>query len=257
MPFTSSKFSISTTHELLNAVHEASRAFGYETWWRGHTNSEWRLQPGLYRTARGSSYEHNAIGRFRRAAHTRYPRCPPDSDAAAWLFLAQHYRLPTRLLDWTESPLVALFFATLADFETDGALWALNPFALNHAQIGESVVMNPRDPRPAAQFKSAFSGVKPESTDTLAVLPEELDLRISAQLATFTLHGSPDPLEENPSVNGALIKFTVPAATKAELHTGLFRLGIRRANLFPDLDNLAADIALMEFGLDGKPIAAT
>ena len=64
-------------------------------------------------------------------SHIRHEPTPLGHDLPGWLFLAQHHGLPTRLLDWTESPLVAAFFAVLADFEHDGALWALQPFRLH------------------------------------------------------------------------------------------------------------------------------
>jgi len=55
-----------------------------------------------------------------------------------WIFLMQHYRAPTRLLDWSESPLVALYFALVDKLQedSDGALWCMDPIALNRIANG-------------------------------------------------------------------------------------------------------------------------
>jgi hypothetical protein len=59
-------------------------------------------------------------------------KTPDPDDYFGWLFLAQHYGLPTRLLDWSESPLVALYFAVTEGHEDhDGCVWALWPGGLN------------------------------------------------------------------------------------------------------------------------------
>ena len=159
----------------------------------------------------------------------------------------QHYRLPTRLLDWTESPLVATHFAVWADPQLPGALWALQPFALNQSQIGENAVLNPMDPNAQALINAAFGDVGKASRACLAVYPEEIDTRLSAQLSAFTVHGAPTPLEQLPESDGFLVKFTIPPEAKRPLAKALDALGIRRANLFPDLENLASDLAGLEF----------
>jgi hypothetical protein len=77
--------------------------------------------------------ERALIGHFQVRAPTRaHTRMPEPDDYFGWLFLAQHYGLPTRLLDWTENPLVALYFAVENPEEkTDGCIWALWPARLN------------------------------------------------------------------------------------------------------------------------------
>ncbi len=70
-----------------------------------------------------------------------------------WISLAQHYRVPTRLLDWSENPLVALYFAVEVDEDSNGAqvdgrVWALNPLQLNQSSYADApplpAVCNPR-----------------------------------------------------------------------------------------------------------------
>ena len=67
-----------------------------------------------------------------RAPSRSHVKVPKSDDYCGWLFFAQHYGLPTRLLDWTESPLVALYFAVENPEEKDdGCIWALRPGGLN------------------------------------------------------------------------------------------------------------------------------
>jgi hypothetical protein len=103
-------------------------------WWRGQANSSWPLRPAIMRKPYWKYQEPSRTIAFRLRAQTRHHDCPEWKDTASWLFLMQHYGLETRLLDWTESPLVALYFAVADDDATDGALFALNPGLLNQLE---------------------------------------------------------------------------------------------------------------------------
>lgn len=238
---------ISTAPQLFDAAMRLVTEWGHDTWWRGHGDANWQLHPALYRTPRTEGYEINVVHRFKRAARVRHHECPAPDDWAAWLFLMQHYRLPTRLLDWTESPLVALYFAVWDRPGKDGALWALNPFPLNESQSGEAAILNPMDPKAQAVILPAFGEIKKPSTACVAIYPEEIDHRLAAQLSAFTAHGDSTPLETLPATSQYLTKFTIPADAKRSLAEALDALGVRRANLFPDLENLAAQLGGLEF----------
>lgn len=104
------------------------------SWFRGQDKTYNNLTPGVFRktTWLGENTERRYIADFKRAAPALATNTPTPKwdDHLAWLFLAQHHRLPTRLLDWTENVLVGLYFAT-GNQNEDGELWAMDPYALN------------------------------------------------------------------------------------------------------------------------------
>ncbi len=75
--------------------------------------------------------ELSLIENFKRGAPALEPSIPDYEDHIAWLFLMQHHGMPTRLLDWTKSILVALYFVVSKYTSDDGELWAMYPDALN------------------------------------------------------------------------------------------------------------------------------
>ena len=76
----------------------------------------------------------------------------------------------------------------------------------------------------------------------VAILANQIDIRMLVQLSAFTIHGTAKPLEDLENSDKFLIKFDIPASAKAGLMADLATLGIRESNLFPDLEHLAQDI---------------
>jgi hypothetical protein len=101
---------------------------------RGHGSPMWRLEPSIERAANRCgvniiNYERQIYREFRRHAHAYVPRVPKELDTIEWLAFMQHYGAPTRLLDFTYSFWIALFFA-FENAESDCAVVALNPHSL-------------------------------------------------------------------------------------------------------------------------------
>jgi hypothetical protein len=187
----------------------------------------------------------------------RYSR--PHMDAARphddWemLIAAQHHGVPTRLLDWSYSPLVAAFFATRARIgeECDRAIWrldwqavhrkfALPPLALLIQDLDST--LGAREKMTPWKLFSERNG-KPFAC---MIEPPSLDARSVAQAATFTLCSctskSFDAFLEEQGLREALTKFVVPLDAVARFRDQLDLVGIDERRLFPDLDGVASAI---------------
>jgi len=235
--------------ELLDAALGISKLFGdIKPWWRGQAVCSWDLLPSIYHRNMAVK-ERNMTFRFKNMAKARHAKCPSDTDSPGWLFLMQHYGLPTRLLDWTESLLVAMFFA-LEDRRYDnehGALWALNPAQLNKCQQGDGVIFSADHPHVAPLFHEAFAPSGKQTDLVLSVLTDQMDIRQLIQQSVFTVHGSGTPINQLPGTDSFVAKMQIPKGTKEEFRELIDLLGISRAALFPDLENLAVDLCQRGF----------
>ena len=130
---------IGTYVELITRIDAEQQ---YRMWFRGQSDYSWGLVPSVQRKdGMGEHYEQYITTNFMIHTMRLNPSVPQRYDRASWLTLMQHYGLPTRLLDWSESPLVALYFALSSDEDakTDAAVWVLNPMELNKKWVMENM----------------------------------------------------------------------------------------------------------------------
>jgi hypothetical protein len=234
--------------ELIRELRNVAPAFGSnEYWFRGHTQlRNWPLVASVHRyfdTAR----ERQLALKFQIGAVGRNSQCPPGDDFGAWLVLMQHYGLPTRLLDWTRSLLVAAYFAVLHEpVAEDAAIWLLAPEQLNllatNPVEGICLLNGPAvSSRVRTLSEAAFREV-PCDSEPYAVLSQDLDVRVLVQSGAFTIHANPTPLDEHPRAAEFLARFDIPAACRVAFEEELAAMGARRSLLFPDLYNLAREL---------------
>jgi hypothetical protein len=254
-----------TVGELLDLAAALERATYGTRWYRGHGSPGWKLLPGAFRpdlTRGREHYERIVSQLFQLRARARHERCPARADFAAWMFVMQHYRLPTRLLDWTESPLIGAYFALWNDAAplqqaTESAvIYALAPNELNRAELGHDLIalleddeVRPLipawlDPRPPPARPEGREG-RPDP-HAAAILPEQVDPRIVAQQAAFTIHAPEVDLESIPGHQAFLDRIVIPRERREPMRQDLLRLGIRPMNLFPDLEHHSLDLKNFE-----------
>jgi hypothetical protein len=236
--------------DVVRAAQEAKELFEETTWWRGHASAAWRLEAGVYRwigenPARSRSAESTLIGHFMSRAPPRSHRpCPAADDHFGWLFLAQHYGLPTRLLDWTENPLVAAYFAVIDHPADDGCIWGLSPRGLSGVLADSNGLVMMQHPHAKMIAKAAITGTTgPPYRNAIAIDGQEIDPRMLAQMSRFTVHPVNAPLERLYRKSAKwLRKFIIPKDAKTKMREQLSAFGIRPSNLFPDLATLATEL---------------
>lgn len=223
-------------------------------WFRGEPETDVTpLLPKLYRKKPdGSSYDENfLVQEFRRMAPSiSYGLAPVREQTDTWLFLMQHVGLPTRLLDWTEGALIALFFALK---EKKPVVWMLNPMVLNSLSIGKEVSetifpltwFTPSDGTiniGSANIRAAWERGETPLEHPVAIKPTYIHPRMNAQKSCFTVHGSKGKPIPDLIPSTMFKKFVIMPSRKEMMQRELAILGITHSNLFPDLDELAHEI---------------
>lgn len=221
--------------------------------YRGRNDAGEDLRTSLHRLGGDpGSVEGHLLRNFRKYAQRR----PMPSDSVwNWLALAQHHGLPTRLLDWTYSPYVALHFATASvdRFDRDGVVWMVDYVrAQEQAPAGLRDVlrdneMNVFTAELLDEAAGGFTALEQLGDDDYVVFlePPSLDDRIVNQYALFALMSRPtarldDWLERRPELARRLV---VPAELKWEVRDKLDQANITERVLFPGLDGLARWLA--------------
>jgi hypothetical protein len=211
-----------------------------EVWFRGQANSSWPLVPRLLRSDITAGHEKNMFARFRDRATGIDANAPADNDAARWLFLMQHHGVPTRLLDWSESAMTALFFAVSDRPIEDGRLFILVPMELNDWQVGQRVLLAATSTPCNEMMRASFRG-EPQQEKIIAIHACASNDRMARQRGNFTVHGSPLDLKDV-APSGSLRSILIPAGSKADLRGALEHLGTSRTTIFHDLDALAIEL---------------
>lgn len=110
---------------VISRLFDSLSNHGYENVvYRGQGDKSWDIIPSNFRAKNRGISNSEELRRWRRIAE-RFVQPRPQSDVE-WLVLAQHYGIPTSLLDWTLSPIIALFFAAEAVSHRNGMVFMVN-----------------------------------------------------------------------------------------------------------------------------------
>ena len=238
---------VNTIDELLQFVSTLYEKHGLRLWYRGEENASLTLVPSIQRSQKRIDAERYITNDFYIRARQILDNPPEKHNYASWVSLMQHYGLPTRMLDWSQSPLVAVFFATetykqIPDI--DACVWVLAPGLLNERE-GFGNCIYPIDADTTQEmllpaFKHAHHNPELKGK-ILACSSTENNLRMYAQHSNFTVHNSPDRLEDICDEN-MLYKIIIPCERKEYFIESLRVFGITQGAIYPDLDHISSDL---------------
>jgi hypothetical protein len=206
--------SVDDLHKRLEKYRKSSR-FKF----RGQSDSAWELIPKAGRIPFIHVSDIEIFDNWKRRA-IAYLTKERHND---WelLSIAQHTGLPTRLLDWTHNPLAAVFFATVENFDEDGAVFIYKPEKLiDHEKV------------------------KPFELDKYSIKiafhqPNASSHRVINQLGYFSIHQNPAEALDDKTKQGFLEKLILKKEIKSEIMFMLNQYGINYLTLFPDLEGLS------------------
>jgi hypothetical protein len=252
-------------HDLVSftrIIAQQADSAGEQFWFRGCSDSRYRLVPSLFRHPSVSAIEQllemeiRLLTRFKQRSVPFLQAGLPTTD---WdcLFLMQHFGVPTRLLDWSENAQVGLWFALkpgidLGGDDTESAVWMLDPVSWNRRMLAfQSYKGGVLSPGVDVQLDGYAPGAR---RDVMNVAPAALygthnSPRIVAQRGVFTIAGKDTkPLEEfaDTGDHSELTRILIPAPSRKSMLEELRRMGVTESMIYPDLQGLAQELQAIE-----------
>jgi hypothetical protein len=252
---------ISSAEELLTELNGLPNHYIY----RGHADADWQLESSLERVVGDAwsavsarMFEDYALGLFESKFHLYDRENIQPASKLAWLSIMQHYGVPTRLLDFTASPYVALYFAlegysprTKKDFAV---------FAIDYTAIMERSVayiseqdQSFQETRQSVHQKQdvVFGAVVDTNAYDVAWItePKQVNARLDRQAGTFLLSGNPasrikDVLNSSTYSAVDLRKYRIPNQMYKGIFALLRKMNVTSKSLYGDLDGLARSIKM-------------
>jgi hypothetical protein len=172
----------------------------------------------------------------------QYMNTPWDiKNEIEWMLYAQHYGIPTKLMDFTTSHVVSLLFAVEKSFqdesEDDAVVYFLNPSALNNQTKQQSQIVN----------ISGDEAVSSEGHDgPFVVQGRKINSRVNAQKGLFVIFQDDDKSLDGTFDDSVLRKLTIKSGYKKEILASLYSMGISFTHIYPELSSVAKDILMQQ-----------
>lgn len=251
--------------------------FGQQTYtprfiYRGHGNhADYKLIPGIFRwkqissgsySAEYSQLEHNILYDFISEACRFMPNIPVDN-ISKWLEVAQHFSVPTRLLDFTQNPLVALYFACSDLQNVQASVCIINESAYNKIFFGENALVSTTTSQHCVSKIIIDEIVQQDyllhDNDSVYIQypwiykPDYLEERMNMQSSVFMLWGAKRQaltyfmkpeywmLNENDPENkesGIICNILIPGDKKEQIIEQLNLCGVNEKFIYPGLDGV-------------------
>jgi len=207
-----------------------------KSWFRGHAVESWALESTISRELNPSlALERQLRLGFENQTTFLDPASHPLGIAKC-NFLMRHHGLPTRIMDWSTSPLVALYFAVCnkKNDNENACIWVLDPSQLNRFY---------KEKYPLECDGENKSLYLEDSDKVFAIHAPYTNLRMKMQRSEFTIHTNYNSMDKDKAASVFLKeKIIINSSMKPELRNKLRSFGIDRGFLFPDLDNIAVQV---------------
>ncbi|MEA5077863.1 MAG: FRG domain-containing protein [Anaerolineaceae bacterium] len=224
-------------NKIFEAEHELNNP--RVVWYRGQHDYNFKLIPSLIRLSNGLDKEADLFEHYQLIANKILPERKSD-----WEYLTdmQHYNLPTRLLDWTDTLGIALFFAVLGNSNCDAAVYVLDPELLNvkAGKTGQIINLNvSNEDESGFNYRKIFFKHQPVMPHyPVAAEAKYVNDRIFAQQGKFTIHGNDTrPIDE--IFPDCVKKIRLNNSTLPDVKKFLKISGINEFTVFPDIVGLA------------------
>jgi hypothetical protein len=215
--------------------------------YRGQREPEWKLTPSISRIEGIRTLKVNTLEEFKQASRGRRGLSPPKLNGDEWWAIGQHHGLKTPLLDWTESPFIAAFFAFASGRANDDLPKSRIVYAIAYQQIKNKCEEIKKHPILTGAATSLLTGF-----DAIDIISPQIDdnARLVSQRGLFTkslggglCHNIESWMRKNFKGNDGAIMIKIVVienlGDRNDFLRFLNRMNINYLTLFPDLDGAA------------------